>query len=119
LGGKVAKALTLDKAGGYAPVPSRLAENVGKHVEQLTDAVVKMQRALRIMAIGLDYHRLYRFEMLTPEVSHLADGRREVFCPGPYNPTQEDYDYCRQFVLSAAIRLAELESHLARPGWRE
>lgn len=118
LGDKVAKALTLDKAGQYAPVPPRLAESVGKHIQELTETVAKMQTALRSSSLGIDYHRLYRFELLTPEISYLADGRREVYSVGPYNPNEEDYEYCQQFVVSVALRVAEMDAHLGRPGWR-
>ncbi|GGS93316.1 hypothetical protein [Streptomyces chromofuscus] len=119
LGGKVAKALTLDEKGKYAPVPPRLAESVGRHVQDLTETVAKMQSALRVTSLGIDYHRYHRFEHLTPEVSRLANGRREAYPVGPYAPRDEDFEYCQQFVVSAALRLAEMEAHLARPAWRE
>jgi hypothetical protein len=119
LGGMVAKALTLDQHGKYAPVPARLAESVGKHIQNLTDTVAQMQKALRATSLGIDYHRLHRFEALTPRILHSVGGRREVFSAGPYNPTGEHYEYCQQFVISAALRVAGLDAHLAPPKWEE
>jgi hypothetical protein len=119
LRGKVAKALTLDSSGKYAPVPPRQAEEVGRHLQELTEAVSQMQKALRTSSLGIDYHRLHRFELLTPEVYQTVGGQLEVLCVGPYRPSEEDYDYCQQFVVSAALRVAELEVHLSRPEWKQ
>ncbi|MEU8645049.1 hypothetical protein AB0C91_24355 [Streptomyces sp. NPDC048674] len=118
LGSKIAKALTLDASGKHAPVPAPLAESVGKHLETVTDVVSRLQRALQIASIGIDYHRLHRFEMLCPHVSLKADGHREAYWHGPYTPEQSDYDYCRQFLITAALRVAEMTSLLEPPTWR-
>ncbi|MGW7597178.1 hypothetical protein [Streptomyces antimycoticus] len=118
LDGKVAKALTLDKTGGYAAVPPRLAESVGQHVQALTESVAKMQSALRASSLGIEVHRLHRFEQLTPDVVSFSDGRREVRSYGDYSATPEDFEYCQQFVISAALRLAELQAYLEPPEWR-
>lgn len=119
LGQKIAKALTLDSTGKHAPVPARLAETVGKHLEVLTDVVSRLQRALQISSIGIDYHRLHRFEMLCPHVSLRAHGQREAYWRGPYAPDRSDYDYCRQFVITGALRVAEMTGLLHPPEWRK
>ncbi len=115
---KVAKALTLDSKGGYAPVPPRLAESIGQHVQALTETVAKMQSALRVSALGIEVHRFHRFEQLTPGVAYFSDGRHKVHSHDNYSPTPEDFEYCQQFVISAALRLAELQAYLRPPGWR-
>lgn len=118
LGHKIAKALTLDSSGKYSPVPPRLAESVGKQLETVTDVVSRLQRALQIASIGIDYHRLHRFEMLCPHVTMQAGGGREAYWNGPYTPQRGDYDYCRQFLITAALRVAETTSLLDPPAWR-
>jgi hypothetical protein len=84
-----------------------LNENMGKLSEQLatvTDAVTQMQKAMRVIALGIDYGRFLRFEALTDI---------DLF----YAPTQEEYDFCVQFVIDAAFRIAEVEANSIPPSW--
>ena len=60
-----------------------------------------MQKAMRVIALGIDYGRFLRFEALTD---------MDLF----YAPTREEYDYCVQFVIDAAFRIAEVEANPSR-----
>jgi hypothetical protein len=68
------------------------------------------------MAVGLDYARYNRFDQLTPKV-YGAGEHRQVQADWDYAPSRDEYDYCVQFVITAALRLAELEADTVRPSW--
>lgn len=122
----VASAMTTI-ASQIRSIQARGLQAIGKKVDdniaQLNDVVAAMQRGMRVMAVGIDYARYNRFEQLTPKVSGTGEHRR-VNAEADYAPTHEEYDDCVQFVIAAALRLAELEAdatqpswHRARPGW--
>jgi hypothetical protein len=71
---------------------------------QVTDAVGQMQKAMRVIALGIDYGRFLRFEALTDvDLFHKA--------------TREEYNFCVQFVVDAAFRLADVEANAIPPSW--
>lgn len=45
------------------------------------------------------------------------DRRREYRAPETYAPTADDFAYCFQFVVTAALRLASAEAQLVAPAW--
>jgi hypothetical protein len=47
----------------------------------------------------------------------MMGGKREYRAPKGYAPTQDDYRFCLQFVISTSLRLTEAHSHLAPPAW--
>ncbi|MGO8959399.1 MAG: hypothetical protein ACLQFR_18835 [Streptosporangiaceae bacterium] len=93
------------------------ARPLAKQLTVMTKAVQQMQRALRIMALGIDYRRFARFEQLTPHIAWYADGHQERLTQPGYDPTAEEFEYCRQFLVTVALRMAELQVHIARPHW--
>lgn len=90
---------------------------LASQIASVTEIVEKLQPAVRVTAIGLDFAAYQRFLSLTPAYVDYFDGRREYRAPRGYTPTQEDFNFCLQFVVSAALRLAEVEAHLTRPSW--
>jgi hypothetical protein len=71
---------------------------------QVTEAVAQMQKALRVIALGIDYGRYLRFETLT-DVDLFHDA------------THEEYKFCVQFVVDAAFHLADVEANAIPPSW--
>lgn len=91
--------------------PQRLAEQI----DWLTEIASEAQIGLRLIALGIDLRQYHRFLQLTPEVYHYDVERRRML-PGPdYAPTSAEFDFCHQFVITVALRIAELESHLTPP----
>ncbi|MEV0898215.1 hypothetical protein [Actinoplanes sp. NPDC049802] len=115
---KIRKALTpsADGRGGvdrYSGERSELAE----HITALTEIVTRLQAATRITSLGINYAAYLRFRSLTPAVDDMFEGRREYYAPKGYAPTNADFEFCLQFVITLALRLAEADSHLAPPTW--
>jgi hypothetical protein len=81
---------------------------------ELTRAAEQMQQGMYAMTLGIDYRQLVRFELLTRGITGHADGHRERHVADGYAPTQEQFDYCRQFVVTVALRLSELDVQAVR-----
>lgn len=54
-------------------------ENLAKQTEQINHALREMQRAMRVLAVGLDYRRHARFQLLVPSVAYYPDRRRSCW----------------------------------------
>lgn len=93
--------------------PMRWVDQLAEQLAAVTTAVDQMQHALRLLSINIDYREQHRFDHLVPRVSHTLDGGRHVDSPKGYAPSGEDFAFCRRFVVTVALRLAELEAYIA------
>lgn len=91
--------------------PQRLAEQI----DWLTEIASEAHISLRLIALGIDLRQYHRFLQLTPEVYHYDRERRRCLPGHDYAPTAADFDFCHQFVITVALRIAELESHPTPP----
>ncbi|MGI5155841.1 hypothetical protein [Microbispora sp. CA-102843] len=98
-------------------LPARGVGDLASQISNVTSAVMEMQAALRIMVIGIDYHRYQRFRKLTPHVQRTFGGGRDRSFPPNYAPNRDEYDYCFNFLISAALRVADFQAHTVLPSW--
>jgi hypothetical protein len=97
-----------------------VGSKLGNLILRMTEAVGEMQHALRVLAVGLDYRRYARFDMLVPRIVRFMDGHREVRTVPGLQIGGEEYQFCKLFVIEAAIHLAEMDFDLDLEGlWRE
>jgi hypothetical protein len=90
--------------------------NVGSELSNLllrmTEVIGDMQHALGVLAVGLDYRRYARFDMLVPHVVRYWNGERSVQPMPGLLVGDEEYQFCKLFVIEAAIHLAEMDFDL-------
>jgi hypothetical protein len=85
-----------------------------KRLDQAEEALDRFQRAFRVLAMGVNYQSYARFELLVPEVirfMHDPEYRDVRPVPG-LEVGDEEYQFCKQFVIEAALHLAELDFDL-------
>jgi hypothetical protein len=80
---------------------------VAKAIAQTMKATREMQVAMRVMALSIDYRQFIRFQRLTPTIVYFADGGNDRIVGEGYAPTGIDFEFCRQFIVTAALRIAE------------
>lgn len=80
-----------------------------KFADAVAEGMDQMQWSMEILALGIDYRRYVRFEMLTPSVQRTASGAASIsrFHRSPLS--QEEYEYCLSFVIEAAVKLQEFD----------
>jgi hypothetical protein len=77
----------------------------------VADAIADMQNAIKILALGLDYRRYVRFQLLTPSAKKLPNGNYEVH-PNRSKVETLTLDHCRfcyDFVIESAIELQVID----------
>jgi hypothetical protein len=83
--------------------------NLAQQIHLITESTQAIQVGMRVIALGIDYVHYLRFQIITPTVFLTADDRRHVVHAPTYAPRGEDFDWCRQFVITVALRVAEVE----------
>jgi hypothetical protein len=92
-------------------------QGLASQITQVTAVVRTLQTAMQVTALGLQYSAFLKFRRLTPSMSRYMDGHREYRAPERYAPTQDDFVFCLQFIIAAALRRAAAEADLAQPAW--
>ncbi|MFD6691324.1 hypothetical protein [Micromonospora aurantiaca (nom. illeg.)] len=92
---------------------SQVAEQVAASV----DSARLMRPAMRMVALGLDFPTYLRFDFLVPHLMVTLHGKRIYLAPKGYAPTDEEFAFCLEFVVTAALRLAAAEAHQQDPAW--
>lgn len=82
----------------------------GKFEDAVIDSLKALDRAVMLVGLRIDLRRLGLFEALTPRVIHFAGGtRRTDPRRGAPDPTEEDFVFCRDFVVTSALHLAAFD----------
>jgi hypothetical protein len=48
-----------------------------------------------------------RFKQLTPVIAYHLEGHSQRFTRPNFAPTSTDFEFCRQFIVTAALRVAQ------------
>ena len=107
----------LTKPDGDKRGPAGGTMRLAGELDQVFSAAQEMQDALRLMVIGIDYRQLDRFRRLTPRIIYFANLHTERRAAPGYAPDAGHFDECRQFIITLALRMAELEAHVRPVPW--
>jgi hypothetical protein len=78
------------------------------------------------MVLGGNLHHYARFQTLVPQgifwghshdeaaIEAYLDGNERL---ATRTPTREEFEFCRQFVVTTALRQADINAHVVRPSW--
>ena len=94
---------------------------IGKCVDDVLDSIATLRDAVKILCLGIDYRRYFKFRLLTPDIElpylgqHFSldfyAGRNEDRRGAP--PTPEECKFCFDFVIEAAINLQSFNYKIA------
>lgn len=77
------------------------------------EAVIKslesLDYAVTLVGLGVDMRRYGRFRATVPIVVRMANGRRRVHRRHDDEVSDEDFEFCRDFVIATAIHLAAFD----------
>ncbi|MGW6841181.1 hypothetical protein [Streptomyces sp. NPDC054958] len=86
-----------------------------KQVERLTETVSRIQEAMQVMALGIDYAKYIQFRAISPAIGRYFAGPIRIhFSPAHRSLTLDDYRTSRLFVIESALRATRADATLAR-----
>jgi len=85
---------------------------LGEFVDKAGEAIEQMQRAIKMISLGIDYRKYVKFNYLTPHATLLRNG--EVICEMPQSKlkdlySNEELEFLVNFVIESALKLQEFE----------
>jgi hypothetical protein len=90
---------------------------LGDFVDRVKESMEAMQEAIKILALGLDYRKYARFRQFAPTIYQTSGGY--AFggrLAGNDAPAPEDVRFCIDFVIEAALALAEFDYTMREQG---
>ncbi|MEV8625263.1 hypothetical protein [Streptomyces sp. NPDC051079] len=99
--------------------------DAARQLDGLEKDISALQDGFRWIVLGGNLHHYARFQALAPR--HLYWGGAdegealESILARPdvasRRPNREEFEFCRQFVVTTALRRADIEAHVAPPSW--
>jgi hypothetical protein len=83
---------------------------LAEFVDRVKESIDAIQSAIKMLALGLDYRKYSRFQILTPRVMRSANG----FSVSPNSnhtapATPHDVQFCVDFVIESSLVLSEFD----------
>jgi|GEM_PF-308408 len=83
------------------------------HIETLYQSIRELTSALKIIALGIDYRKYSKFDLIVPDIQRMKtthwDPAAEL-----KNITEDDVDFCFNFVIECSLKLGEFDYDLKR-----
>jgi hypothetical protein len=79
--------------------------NEKRFYEFVFKSIEKINKYLRITSFGIDYKKYIRFKLITPRALLTANDDFVLGEPQQKNLSNEDYLYCRDFIIESALIL--------------
>lgn len=93
---------------GRAPNFSGL-HTADRYFRDVHEAIKSMQKALKVIAFGIDFRRYSRFQNFMPNFFKTMDGKYHFHDIASNHRTNETIQFCIDFVIESAIRLGEFD----------
>ncbi len=78
-------------------------------VDNVKASIETIQKAVKIMSLGLDYKQYVKFNLLTPSISRTVGGDYVAQIYGNRKWTKANCDYCINFVIDSSLKLQEFD----------
>ncbi|MFE6907087.1 hypothetical protein [Streptomyces erythrochromogenes] len=112
--------------GAFGRSHNNEVSDAARELERLEQSVDALQDGLLWIAMGGNLHHYARFQSLVPQF-HFRVGSDEASMQTllthpsvtACTPTREEFEFCRQFVVTTALRRADIDAHNLPPSWEE
>lgn len=89
---------------------STFSRELPKFIKKVTHSLDEIQKAIKIIALGIDYRKYTRFKSLMPIVHHTLDGKYHIVRNNWYPKYEADKinaEYCFDFIIEMSIALQQ------------
>ncbi|MBL4656446.1 MAG: hypothetical protein JKX73_00475 [Flavobacteriales bacterium] len=91
---------------------SEETRKMGEFVDRVGESIEQIQKAIKIISLGIDYRKYVKFKYLTPVTTFMRNG--EVMCEIDKSRLKEQYEneeleFLVIFVIESALKLQEFE----------
>ncbi len=108
------KPFAIEHSPGFEPSKRNIKElgrDMERFFEMVTESIDAIEDAIRVLSLDIDYRRYSKFDALTPPVLRTLGGGAEVLDPPEDKEfSDEDVDFCLDFVIEIAIQLQKVDA---------
>lgn len=89
-------------------------KKLGDFVDKVKDSLEGIQKAIKIICLGIDYKKYAKFNLLTPEIHRWHEGGIDVDFDNRRVKkwTKDNCQFCIDFVLDSALKLQEFDFNI-------
>ncbi|MCK4348200.1 MAG: hypothetical protein KAW47_06250, partial [Thermoplasmatales archaeon] len=90
-------------------------DKMGEFVDKVKESIEAMQKAVKILAFGLDYKKYIKFRLIIPEPIWII-GRDvpQVELSKDAKISQNDFDFCVAYLIESALKLQEFDFEIEK-----
>lgn len=88
---------------------------IARYLDNLHESISAMQKAMRVIAFGIDFRRYSRFQSFTPSLIRTLDGTYHVHDISEGRRSNEMLQFCVDFVIESAIQLRDFDYDAQEP----
>jgi hypothetical protein len=78
-------------------------------IDNVRDSLEGIQKAIKIISLGIDYKKFVKFNLLTPNITRTIGGNHVAQIYGEKKWTKENCQYCIDFVIDSSLKLQEFD----------
>lgn len=101
---------------GHFSTDNENLQEVKEYSDEMKSSLEKLQKSVKILTLGLDYRKYVKFKFLTARaILKIPGGDHEIQRmdrKSEGEPTDEDIEYCIDFIIESAIVLKEFDFEL-------
>ena len=84
-------------------------EKIARFIDNVSESIDSLQEAVKISSFGINYKEYVKFKILTPHVTRTIGGNMVAQIMGERNWTNENCQYCIDFVIKTSLQLQEFD----------
>lgn len=84
-------------------------KKMAEFVDKVKGSLDGIQKAVKVLSLGIDYKRYVKFQLLTPKVTRTVGGKYYSEMIGNKILNNSNCQFCIDFVLDSAIKLQEFD----------
>ncbi len=83
-------------------------KEMASFIDNVRDSLEEMQRAIKIISLGIDYKKFVKFNYLTPQINRTIEGQYHIHPTYEKKKwTKENCQYCINFIIDSSLKLQE------------
>ena len=90
-------------------------DKLSEFIDKVKESIEAMQKAVKILAFGLDYKKYIKFRLLIPEpIWYIGSDMPEVSLSQNAKISKEDFNFCINFLIECSLKLQEFDFEISK-----
>jgi len=93
----------------------RRSDKMAKFIDNVKESIEAMQKAVKILAFGLDYKKYIKFRLIIPEpIWSIGSDIPKVPLSQDAKISKEDFNFCINYLIECSLKLQEFDFEISK-----